>query len=453
DLKIRKTSSRYLSSIIKECIYMIESPNQSERDFIIEKVENFIGSKEVNKLLLKMFYSKYPEVRKKAVLVLKENPNRLFSKNIRELMKGPDIEMKKLCAIILGEIRDRNSIGILKQGLNHFDSEYQIICAWALSKMGKKDGINVILKNINNEDINLQKLAIESLIYLNDKYYSYILFKKLYDSELDVKLLSAYGLARMGEISGLEILVRFSEINVEPIRTLANIYLQDKEIPLNLRRKVPSIREEIYKSKIGVQELRPKIIYSYKTEIPIEVDGKDEEKIWKMVQDINEFVMIVDEKVPLDIQTKVASLYDNENIYFLFICENPPKEIGYDTRDFITISLNPKNSSNEWYQFVFHPLMDIKYSYVWKFYKEENSEKLWNSNWKCKTNLSQPGMVRKWIAELSIPLKDLKIEKIDSGIKWNINFQREINNYVTSTWTGRIDIPDQFGLLIFKESQ
>ncbi|MCM8804066.1 MAG: HEAT repeat domain-containing protein, partial [Candidatus Omnitrophica bacterium] len=41
DLKIRKTSSRYLSSIIKECIYMIESPNQSERDFIIEKVENF----------------------------------------------------------------------------------------------------------------------------------------------------------------------------------------------------------------------------------------------------------------------------------------------------------------------------------------------------------------------------------------------------------------------------
>lgn len=453
DSRIKKASSRYIDKIIKECIYMVESPSQSERDFIIEKVENFIGSKEINKLLLKMFYSKYPEVREKAVLVLKENPNKLFSKNVRELIKSPDIEMKKLCAIVLGEIQDRNSIGILKQGLNHFDLEYQVICAWALCKMGRKDGINIILKNINNENINLQKLAIEGLIYLNDKYYSYIFFKKLYDSELDIKLLSAYGLARMGEISGLEILVRLSEINVEPIRTLANIYLIDKQIPLNLRTKIPSIREEIYRSKIGIQELRPKIIYSYKTDMPIEVDGKDNERIWKMIEDTDEFVMIVDEKVPLDIQTKVASVYDDENIYFLFICENPPRGmIGYDTRDFLTISIDSKNSLNEWYQFVFHPLMDIKYNYIWKFYKKEGSEKEWSSSWKVQTNLFGPGETRKWIAEVSIPLKDLKVEKINRETKWSINFQREINNYVTSTWTGRIDIPNQFGLLIFKEN-
>ncbi|MGC8976348.1 MAG: HEAT repeat domain-containing protein [Candidatus Ratteibacteria bacterium] len=453
DLRIRKASSRYLNEIVKEFISMIKSSREFERKFVIEKIENLIGCKEINKLLLEMFYSKYPEVKEKALQVLKETPNKIFSKNVKELIKSPDIEIKKLCAILLGEIKDKSSINLLKEGLKYPDSEYQLICALALCKMGRKDGIGIILKNIDNQDINFQKLAIEGIVYLNDKYYSYILFKKLFDSELDIKLLSAYGLARMGEVTGLETLVRFSEINVEPIRTLANIYLQDKIIPLSLRNKIQGIREEIYRSKIGIQEIRYKVIYSYKTDIPIEIDGKDNERIWKMIEEKDEFIKIVDEKVPVDIQTKVASVYDDKNIYFLFICENPiDGSIEYDSRDFITISIDPKNSLKEWYQFVFHPLLDIKYSYVWKFYKDDESEKIWNPKWKVQTNLSGPSSVRRWIAEISIPLKDLKIEKVEDGIRWSINFQREINNYVTSTWTGRIDIPEQFGLIIFKEN-
>ena len=452
DVRIRKISSRYLDEIIKESILKIESSKKEERDFILDKVENFAGSKEINKLLLKMFYSKYPEVREKALVILKDNPNKLFAKNVKELIKEPDLEMKKLCAIILGEIKDKNSINILKQGLNYFDSEYQLICAWALAKMGKRDGLKIILKNLDNENINYQKLAIEGLIFLNDKYYSSYLFKKLYDTELEIKLLSAYGLARMDEYIGLEILVRLSEANVEPIRTNSNIYLKDPKIPLSLRSKVNSIRDEIYKSKIGVQELRQKFIYSFKIDTPLEVDGKDNERIWRMIEQANEFISIVDEKIFSDIQTKIASCYDNENIYFLFICENPSKNfINYDTRDFITILINPQNSSKEWYQFVFHPLMDVKYSYIWKIYKDDDIEKLWKSDWKVKTDVT-PGRKTRWIAEVSIPIKDLKIEKIEDEMIFKINFQREIHDYVTSTWTGRIDIPEQFGLLIFKEN-
>jgi HEAT repeat protein len=453
DERVRKASSRYLGEIIEEAILKLESSKKEERYFVMDKVENFVGSKTINKLLLKMFYSKYPEIKEKALVILKDSPDRIFSKNVKELIKTPDLEIKKLCAIILGEIKDKNSINILKQGLNHFDPEYQLICAWALAKMGNKDGLNIILKSIDNENINFQRLAIEGLIFLNDKYYSSYLIKKLFDSELEIKLLAAYGLARMGEDIGLEILVRLSEANVEPIRTNANIYLKDQQIPLSLRNKISLLREEMYKSKIGVQELKQKVLYSFKTEIPLEIDGRDNEKIWTMIEKASGFVTVVDEKLFSGIQTKIGSCYDNENIYFLFICENPPESvINYDTRDFITISIIPQNLSKEWYQFVFHPLMHIKYSYLWTFYKEYKREKLWESNWKVKTDISVPDKRGKWIAEVLIPIKDLKIEKIKNDMVFRVNFQREIQDYITSTWTGRIDIPDQFGLLIFKEN-
>ncbi|MCM8817985.1 MAG: HEAT repeat domain-containing protein [Candidatus Omnitrophica bacterium] len=453
DLRIRKASSRYLAQIVDALILKIENIKDKERKFAVDKVNNLIGSKEINKLLLKMFYSKYPEIREKSVLILKENPDKIFAKNIKELIKEPNIDLKKLCVVVLGEIKDKNSIDILKQGLTQYDEEYKIICANALAKMGREDGINIILKNIDSENINFQRLAIEALVYLNKIQYSSILLKKLSNAELYIKLISAWGLSRMGNLSGFEVLIRLSEVNVEPIRTIANQYLKDPQIPSNLRGKISSMREEMYREKIGIQEVRPRIVYSYKTDLPIELDGKDNERIWKIIEGTSGFIMIEDERVQLDVQTKVMSVYDKENIYFLFICENPPRGlIGYDSRDFITISLNPKNSFNEWYQFVFHPLLDVKYSYVWKFYKDDEPEKFWSSNWKVATSVLSPGSVRRWIAEIAIPLKDLKIDRIEKGFQWSINFQREIDNYITSTWTGRIDIPEQFGGFIFRES-
>lgn len=452
DKNIRIKSSKFLKKIVDELIKKVDSVREDERNFVMKKVENIVGSKEANRLFLKMIYSKYPQVKEGVLSILKENPIRIFAKDIKETMRVSDLDIKKLCVAILGEIKDKSSIPILKEGLKHSDSEYKLLCANALAKMGKDYGLDIILRNVDSENPEFQKIAIESLVYLNKIQYSYILLKKLIEGELDIKLISAYGLTKMGNESGLEFLVRLSETNVEPIKTLANYYLQDPKIPSFLKSKIPIIREEIYRSKIGIQEIKLKTIYSFKTESPIEVDGKDNEEIWRKIEEINEFIKIEDEKVPLDIQTKVASVYDKDNIYFFFICENPSKNfIDYDTRDFITISINPKNSFNEWYQFVFHPLCDIKYCYVWKFYKNEDPERYWNSEWKVSTNVLSPGTTRKWIAEVAIPLKDLKLEKIEKDTVISINFQREIDRYLTSTWTGRIDIPEQFGNFVFKE--
>lgn len=452
-INIRRISSKYLKKIIDELIEKVDSFSIDDRTLVLNKIDNLIGTKQINRLLLKMFKSKFPEVREKAISILREKPEKIFATNVRELIKEPDIEIKKLCAIVLGEMRDRNSISILKSGLSHYDSEYQLICANALTKMGREDGLNIILNNIDNENISLQKIAVESLVNLNKKEYSYLLLKKLYESELEIKLLSAWGLSRLGNDIGFEMLVRFSQVNVEPIRTIANYYLKDNRIPSDFRKRVPKIIEEIYRSKLGVQEVRPKMIYGFRTDFPIEIDGNNNEGIWRIIESSGNFIFVENEKILSDIQTKVSCAYDKENIYFLFVCEHPSKnEIKYDSRDFITISINPHNFYKEWYQFVFHPLCDLKYSYIWKFYKDEDVDKSWSSNWKVATNISKEGNYSRWIAEISIPLRDIKVEKVEKGMRWGINFHREIDNYTTSTWTGRIDIPEQFGVIIFEES-
>ena len=448
--RVRDESRKILKDIVSEMVKKIKSPDPKDREFVINKVNAIIKTYEVKELIYKMLISDYPEVRSKAVRLVIEKPERFFSKGIEEALKSSDIETRKMAAIAIGEIGDRSAIPLLKKGLKHFDPEFQLYCAYALAKMGVKDAFPYAMNFINSSNSEYQKKAVEILSFLKDKRSTGILLQKLKDGELDVKLVSAYALAKMGEIKGLEFLVRISEQNIEPLRTEADMYLNSNSIPLSLKCKIPEIREKIYKEKLGVQEVIEKFMFAYRITGMIDVDGKDNDRYWQMVKKSNRFIRIEGEKVPYGIQTKVAAGYDDKNLYFLIICEDQSgSEINLNSRDFITISINPFNSENQWYQFVLHPLELIKYSYVWKFYVDNDEpERNWKSNWVAKSSVES----NRWIAEISIPLSDLNVKEINSGDKWDINFLREINEKSTSTWTGRIDDPEQFGLLIFKES-
>ena len=258
----------------------------------------------------------------------------------------------------------------------------------------------------------------------------------------------AWALSRMGEEKGLKVLVRLSEENVEPVRTIANEYLRDPSIPYRLKSKINYLRDRFAMEKLGVQEVRRKYITAYKITSPIEIDGNDNERFWQIIKKENKFILISDDKVPSDVQTKVAAGYDEKNIYFLVVCEDPESSsLDYNSRDFITISINPFNLYDEWYQFVVHPYGLIKYCYVWKFYSDDEPERLWNSEWKAKTKVESG----RWIVEISIPLEDLKVKEISSDSRWDINFLRYSERLPVSTWTGRIDNPEQFGIMIFKE--
>jgi len=447
--RVRTESKKILKDIVNELILKIKSPVLTDRQFVIERVDEIIQSDESRNLIYKMLLSDYPDVRSKGVEVVAKRPEGLFAKGVKESLEEPDIEIRKIAAIAIGEIGDKSAIPILKKGLKHFDQEFQLNCAWALAKMGDKQAFSYAVDFINNPNPQFQKRAAEIFGFLKDRRCVGLLLQKLEEGELEVKLASSYALAKMGEIKGVEFLVRISEENIEPLRSQANVYLQDISIPSSLRAKVPQIRESIYQERLGIQEVKEKVIFAYKIAgTIINLDGKDDDRYWQMVEKNDKFIRIEGERVPYDIQTKVAVGYDEKNLYFLIICqEQGVKEINLNSRDFITISINPFNSKMQWYQFVFHPLGLIKYSYIWKFYKDDEKEREWQSSWIAVSSVES----NRWIAEISIPLSELGIDKIENGDRWAINFLREIDKKSTSTWTGRIDIPEQFGILIFKE--
>ncbi|MCM8830555.1 MAG: hypothetical protein NC824_06130, partial [Candidatus Omnitrophica bacterium] len=448
---VRKEATNLTGNIIKQMQIKLTSPDEKERQFILDRVEYLVGASSLRGLLLNMSYSKYPEVREKMLFIVKENPEKIFGANVRKmLLDEKDISIKKLAAITVGEIKDRESIPLLKAGLKSVDVEFQLICANALAKMGISDGFPIAVRYMDSKEPNYQRISAETLALLKDRKSSSVLLRHLADSELDVKIVIAWALARMGEGKGMDLLVRLSEEGIEPIRTSANKYLLDPEIPLSMRNNIPSIREKIYIEKLGIREVTPKRLTAIFASSPVEIDGFNKESFWSSAEKADMFIEQGKEKIKTSVATTVRVAYDVNNLYLFFICEAPDtSKIDFNSRDIITVSINPLNSSNEWYQFVVHPLEHIKYSYIWKLYKDDEPERLWASTWEVKSNIES----KRWLVEMAIPLKDLKVEKISSGDIWSINFQRESQNIPYTSWSGRIDNPAQFGILYFKEQR
>jgi len=447
NLSVRKKASILLKKIMQKLFDEMDSSEKEKRINALEKLEVLEGSKNFKFLLMVIAKSEYPEVREKMAFFAQKKPNLYIIEDLRKIFQEPNIIAKKYSALALGTIKDRNSIELLKEGLKSFDPELQINCAWALAKMRLKDGFPIAVNFLRSNNPELQKKSAEVFAFLKDKRASDVLLKSLSNSELDVKVVCAWALARMGEMKGLEVLVKLSGENIEPVRTIANEYLEDPGIPVFLKNEIAYLREGFYREKMGIQEVSPKIMRAFRSSSPIQIDGKNNDRFWKIVEEENKFLIVEGDKSQADIQTKVAVGYDEENLYFLIICDDPDtSSLHLTSRDFITICLNPENSFEKWYQFVVHPFNHIRYCYVWKFYGNEKPEKVWDSLWKSETIIGSGN----WMVEISIPLSDIGVDKIIPGSKWNVNFQRESeNNFLTTTWTGRIDNPEQFGDMIF----
>lgn len=447
--RVRSKASDILNVVMREMRVKMNSLEESERLFAIKRVDALIGAKKLPGLLLNMASSKYPEVREKTLNLIREQPDKILSRSVRDMMKESDVSIKKLAALALGEIEDRGAVPLLAEGLRHFDPEMQLICAWSLSKMGiKKNVFPVAVRYVQSDNPEHQRRAAETLGFLKDRRAVSILLEQMTDSELDVKLTCAWALARMGEDKGMEVLIRLSEESIEPVRTSANRYLLDRSIPLSLRNKIAQTREKMHFEKLGIREVSPKVANASKTKQIIEIDGLDRERFWQTAEKESLFIEVYEENIKSEIQTKVTLAYDESNLYFLFICDDPDtSKISLNSRDFITLSINPLNSFREWYQFVIHPLKHVRYCYIWKFYSDDEPERLWISDWKVETKIED----RRWLVEIVIPLKDLKVEEISQGDRWSINFQRESEHIPVTSWSGRIDNPEQFGILYFKE--
>ncbi|MCM8757159.1 MAG: hypothetical protein NC823_01600, partial [Candidatus Omnitrophica bacterium] len=179
----------------------------------------------------------------------------------------------------------------------------------------------------------------------------------------------------------------------------------------------------------------------------VNIDGKESERAWKLVPDEDTFIILGEERVPANTQTKVKFLYDERNIYVLCICDDPKAaQLTRFSRDFISVAFNPQGLPGQWYQFVVHPFNDIHYSYIWKFYQDDELERGWVSSWETGTSIGAD----RWVAEMKIPLAELKVSEVNPGLIFQINLYRESEEHGISSLTGRIENPEQFGLLILE---
>ena len=178
--------------------------------------------------------------------------------------------------------------------------------------------------------------------------------------------------------------------------------------------------------------------YGVKVNCPIKIDGILNEQCWDNATTIDSLWR----KFPDDIgrskvKTRIKIIYDNNNLYFGFICYDTGKSFiqtlkrdgGHDGNDCIAILLDPNNKHNNGYFFVLNALNAQSEDQKTNNGGNNGINWSWDSKWVSATK-EYAGY---WIAEIAIPFKSIRF---DPTVKtWGINFLRvDTKNNEYSVW-------------------
>ena len=184
---------------------------------------------------------------------------------------------------------------------------------------------------------------------------------------------------------------------------------------------------KIYKGALSSEE----ILKEYKeAEKKIKLDGKLDEEIWKKGKIFTNFYLISSEKLS-PIQTKVIFNYDQDNLYFAFVCDEPnisklKNEIKENSLrvyrdDSVEIMLDSDNNKGDYYHFLFNPsgYYGVEFRTQSGFVGSEvKGFKLYTGSLIEKD---------KWIVEIIIPYSSLTFERIKETISLNFARNRRVD--------------------------
>ncbi|MCX7705911.1 MAG: HEAT repeat domain-containing protein, partial [bacterium] len=447
DASVRANAQNILKTVIDNIMMELSEKDEIRRSQALERLSFFKENPYIVSFIRKMLSSEYHDVRRAALELIQFQPKAVTFTLLKGIIaEGDSVEMKKLAILGLGKAHITQAIPLLLTQLRNDDPEVQLCAAYSLAMMGNNSGLKFALRDLQSQDYQIQSMAVETIAYLNASVAIGDLLKILENSELEVKLKSAWALARLGEEKGLYTLINLSQQDIEPLRTQARYYLMDRKIPIILRAKIPEIQKKQELMLTGMPEAHLKKIFASKIIQPPVIDGDPNDRVWKTLLEDKSMVYVSGEKVLSEIQTSVIAAFDDQKVYFLFTCNDPEvSSLTFDSRDFITICINPLSSDKRWYQYTLHPTNFLKYSYVWKKYEFDDSDVQWQSGWTTATGLGS----NSWIAEIAIPFSDFGLSKAPEG-RWEINFQWVSDHLPVVTWTGKIDNPSQFGQVVFK---
>jgi len=193
-------------------------------------------------------------------------------------------------------------------------------------------------------------------------------------------------------------------------------------------------------------QYEPETYVCYKTNHPINIDGKLDEWVWGNTLPTTDFVDIEGDLKPLPpYKTNVKMLWDDEYFYFGAYLEEPHiwgklterDAVIYHDNDF-EIFIDPDGDTHNYYEFEVNALNTIWDLMLLRPYREDRLPKVLNS-WDIKgiqSAVDVNGTINNsadinsfWTVEVAIPwsvLREMTPSKYlpKEGVQWRINFSR-----------------------------
>ncbi len=187
----------------------------------------------------------------------------------------------------------------------------------------------------------------------------------------------------------------------------------------------------------------------------IKVDGFLDELVWEKAPEIGDFIQFEPERgKPASLKTTVKILYDENFIYFGFLCYDPqPEKIAaritkrdaeLHDDDAVAIFLDTFNDRRNCYFFLTNLLGTQLDGRIVE--NGRTRETTWDGIWKSAGQMTNYG----WSAEIAIDLSCIKYEP-GKNRSWGLNLGRPIPRVLEkSFWTGPLESPlkvSQYGVL------
>jgi hypothetical protein len=205
------------------------------------------------------------------------------------------------------------------------------------------------------------------------------------------------------------------------------------------------------------------------------IDGNENDAIWQQITPIvlkdNRFG---NEAQELELQTYVKACYDNSNLYFFFLCEDPDIWTSFTQRDehlwkneAVELFIDVDDVPETYVEIEVSPANVLFDSYIVDTLNIDVAKTALLNLKGIKTAVAVSGTLNErddtddhWTVEIAIPFKDLAnetIKQVTTATEIRINFYRldknqgmERRSYAWSPTDDRFHKPSYFGKLIFK---
>lgn len=222
-----------------------------------------------------------------------------------------------------------------------------------------------------------------------------------------------------------------------------HFYLFMLIIPVVLKAQPDSLRKIRYEHPIAFE---PQHYLCYKTNEPLEIDGKLEETAWKKAKPTADFVDIEGDLKPKPpLRTNVKVLWDETYFYFGAYLEEPHIWAKLTERDAVIfydndfeIFIDPDGDTHNYYEFEMNALNTVWDLLLLRPYREDGQPKVLDS-WDIqglKTAVYVNGTLNNaadidsfWTVEVAIPwavLEEMTPRELmpKEGVQWRVNFSR-----------------------------